>query len=437
MIWITSFLHIISNAQDSIWTFEECINYALRENIDVQKAKNITRQNEVNYNQSKSNRIPTLEASVSHNLGWASEYNQETNEYGSMNSSNSTNYGINSGVTLFNGFKLKARVKKSQLDLQSGNYYSEKIKESVELSILEAYLNILYAKEEVSNAQKQIESTQEQLVLAEERMKVGIISTSDYLQIKSELATEKLTLANARSSLTMAKVTLMQLMELPLTDDFAVVVPDVDQWLILYDELDAAVIYDEALQIKPEVKEAELNAESVKLDEQIARAGLFPSISMNAGVSTGWMDNITGYNYTSQLENRFNPYIGLSLSVPIFQKNQARTDIKTAQISYHDAILEETRVKNNLRKEIEQAVTDAITAKAQYEASIEQYEAIKESYLVALEKYELGIINSVDFMIIKNDFIVAQSNLIQTKYNLVFGIKVIDFYQGNPIRLTN
>ena len=430
-------LPVISNeAQDSTWTFDECIHYALSRNIDIQKAELVTQQNEVSYNQTKYNRLPSVEASVSHNTGWEKNRDQETNEYGPYSGSSSMNYGINSSVKLFNGFKINTQIKKSQLDLQSGKYYSQKIKESIELNILEAYLSIMYAQEEVNNAYEQLETTQEQLTLAKEKMNVGIISKSDYLQIESEYASEKLTLANANSSLTMAKVNLMQLMELPVTDDFTIATPDVDLLLQQDYEHVTSAIYSEALEVKPEIKEAKLNTESVKLDQKIARADLFPSLNMSAGASTGWSDNITGYNYSSQLENRLAPYVGVSMNIPIFQKNQVKTNITSAKISYNNAILEEMETKNNLRKVIEQAVVDANTARAEYQACIEQYEAIKESYQVAENKFELGLINSVEFLIIRNDLIMAESNLLQSKFKLIYSHKVIDFYKGSSVSLT-
>lgn len=268
-------------------------------------------------------------------------------------------------------------------------------------------------------------------------MELGIISKSDYLQIKSELANEKLTLANANSTLLMAKVNLMQFLELPVKDDFNVQTPVVDTLVDLQTDYNTSDIFNEALKVKPQIKEAELNIQSEQLNKKIAKADYFPSLSLNAGLSTGWMNTMSGYDYGAQLNNRLVPSVGLNLSIPIYQKNQVHTNVKTAQIAIDQAKLEETDIKNSLRKEIEQAVADVITAQISYQAGMERYEAAKESYAVAAEKYNLGILNTVDLMTIKNDMINAESNLLQTKYNLVYSIKLIDYYQGIPIRLTN
>ena len=424
-------------AQVEAWTYNKCIEYALSQNIDIKQAALNMQQYEINYRQSKSNLLPSVNASVSQSFGLQKNIDETTGEYGSYGSASSTSYGINASATGFSGFKMKNQIEQSQLQWESSKYYSETIKESVELNILNAYLAILYAQEEVVNAEKQIEATEQQLELTKERFDLGLISRSDYLEVKSEMASEKLTLAKARSTLAMEKLNLMQLMELPVTGDFQVVFPDIEKLLPQITGEDAGTVYQQALQNKPQIKEAEYKVKSTVLDEKIARAGLYPSLSISAGVNTGWSSSQSGYSYGSQLSNSLNPNAGFTLSIPIFQKNQVKNNIKIAQINIQGAQLEETNTKNSLRKEIEQAVTDLNTAGINYLASIEQYEASKEAYAVATEKYEQGILNSVDFMLVKNSLISAESTLLQTKYNLLFSSKIIDFYKGYPIQFEN
>jgi len=424
-----------SNAQNKTWSLDDCIDYALSKNIDIRKSILSTQENEVNLDQSKASLLPSLSGSVNKNFSWNKERNTETNKYGDLNGSNSTSYGLSSGVTLFNGFKMKTQIEQAKLNLESGQYYSESVRESVELNILNAYLQILYAQENVNNAREQITSTSEQLTLAEERLAVGIISRSDYLQIKSELASEKLTLADSKSTLAIARVNLMQLMELPLDDHFEIVSPDMSDLLEVKEKPVSNEVYLQALEIKPQIKQVALTLESVSLNEKIAKADLFPTLSLSAGLSTGWSSQLDGFNYTQQLKNEVTPTIGLSLSVPIFQNKQARNNIKLARIAVSDARLDETDTRNELRKDIEQAVVDVVTARTQFEASQEQYESAHESYLVASEKYEQGLLNSVDFLSIKTDMITSESDLLQAKYNVIFSNKILDFYKGIPISL--
>lgn len=433
-LFLMLFSGMTGNAQNKTWTLEECINYALTKNVQVKKADLSNDRNQLNSDQAQANRLPSMNASVRQNFNWYKGFDSSTGQYGSSNGSNSTNYSVSSSVSLFNGDKLNTRIKQAELDLQSGHYYSESVKESVGLNILNAYLQVLYAYENVNNAEKQIESTSEQLALAQERMDLGVISNSDYLQIKSELATEKSTLASAQSQLSIDKVTLMQLMELPVDPNFEVSSPNLDSLLVENNQPDAQEIYNLALGIKPQIKNAELTRESTKLDVKIAKADFLPSVSMDAGLSSAY-SSLTNSAYTSQLKDRVNPSVGLSLSIPIFQKKQVKTNVSLANIAVSDAELDEINTKNQLRKDIEQACVDVVSAKSQYNASVEQQQSSQESYDVTTEKYRLGLLNSADFLIQKTNLITAESKLLQSKFSLIFSYKVLDFYKGIPLAL--
>lgn len=426
-----------TTAQTKVWTLKDCIEYAQSKNIDVRKSYLSTQGNALSLEQSKANSLPSLTGSVGKSYNWSKSYDSGTGQYSKLDGSNSTSYGVSSSIVLFNGFKMKTSVEQAKLNLESGKYYSETVKESVELNILNAYLQILYAQESINNAQEQINSTSQQLAFAGERMNVGVLSNADYLQIKSELASEKFTLSNARSTLAIAKVNLMQLMELPVDHQFTIATPDMTYLLEVREQLTPEEVYRQALQVKPQIKQAALTLESIKLDEKIARAGLLPQLSLNAGLNTGWSDQIDGFSYPEQLKNAITPSVGLSLSIPIFQHKEAQINIKQAQISVSDAELDEINTRNELRKDIEQAVVDLETAQSQYQASLEQFESAEESYEVAAEKYQLGLLNSVDFLSVKTDLITSESDLVQAKYNLIFSNKILDFYNGIPISLEN
>lgn len=404
-------------------------------NIQVKKS-NLTRdQDQLYSDQAKSNRLPSVNAAVSENFNWYKGFDSSTGQYGSSNGSNSTNYGVNTNVSLYNGDKLNTRIKQAELNLQSSKYYSESVKESVGLNILNAYLQVLYSYENVKNAEKQIESTTEQLALAKERMDLGVIASSDYLQIKSELSTEKSTLATAQSQLEIDNVTLEQLMELPVDPNFAISSPDLESLLVDFAQPDAQDIYNLALGIKPEIRNIELTKESTALNVKIAKADYMPSISASAGLSTGYSSLNTGAGYSTQLSDKVNPSVGLTLSIPIFQKKQVKTNVGIANIAVSNAELDVVNTKNQLRKEIEQVCVNVISAKSQYTASLEQNQSSQESYDVTNEKYKVGLLNSVDFLVQKTSLITSESKLLQSKFNLIFSFKVLDFYKGVPLTL--
>jgi len=421
-----------SKAQPRVWTVDDCIQYALEKNIQVQQAKISNSINEENLKYSKSAWYPSLNGSARQNFSWS---NQSNTTGGStvFSGTNGTNISVSSGLTVFNGLRLKNNVKKSETDYEAGKFYTEVIKENVSLNVLNAYLQVLYAEEQVKNSNNQVASTAEQLNLAEERMKLGVISSSDYLQVKSQLATEKLTLATSESQLAINKVILMQLMELPETSDFFIDHPDLDSIINQRRNPDPKEVYKISLEIKPEVKNAELNKESSQLNVELAKADYFPHVSMDAGMATLFSSANKVSSFTDQFKNNVSPTVGLSASIPIYLNRQVKTKVNIARMNTNNAELDELNIKNQLRKEIEQACLDVTSSQIEYEASFQQYLAVKESFDVASEKYFQGLMNSVDYLIQKTSFISAESNFLQSKYKLIFSYKVLDFYMGQPL----
>jgi len=418
-------------ADSTHWTLQDCIQYALKKNVTVRGSELTYQSNTVYADQARANQLPSLNASVNQHFSWSKSNGINDNYAGA----NSTDYGVNSSLTLFNGSKLTNAIKQADLNLQSSNYDIQTNKETVSLNILNAYLQVLYAQEAVANAQNQIQSTQGQVELAKEKLSLRVISQSEYLQVKSELASEKLTLANAENDLAIARLNLMQLMELPVTDNFHIIRPVLDSLVNQQRDPIPQDVYLKALGFKPEVKSVELSKQSAALDVNIAKAGYLPRLSLNAGVNTGYTSLQSGNDYGTQLSDQLTPSVGLSLSIPIFDNRQVKSNVELAQIGTQNAELQEIDVKNQLRKEIELACTDVKSAQIEYEASVEKYDAANESYLVAEEKYRQGLINSVDFLVQKTNQITAQSNLLQSKYNLIFSYKILDFYSGIPLTL--
>ncbi len=416
------------SAQKKIWSFSDCLEYAINENIDIQQSKLTVKQDEFNLQQYKNDRLPSLSASMDHSLSWVknnSNYSQ----------AKTGSYSVNGDVSLYSGHKVKKEIKQSAIDLQATNYDTKAVEESVQLDVLEAYLNILYAYESVNNAKEQIALTEEDLKLSKEKLAIGVSSKSDYLQIKSELASEKLTLSDENSTLTMAKVSMMQLMEYPIDMGFEVARPAIDSLLNKVTSLNSSDIFEEAKKIKPQVKEAELNVSSSAVGEDLAKADYFPSIDLSAYASYNWQDGGNSSSYTFQSQNGITPGVELSISIPVFQRKEVKTNVSLAKIATSSAKLEQTETLNTLRKDIEQTVANIITAKERFSATQEQYDAANESYKVAEEKFNLGVINSVDFITVKNDLITAESDLLQAKYTLVYNTKVLDFYRGITISL--
>lgn len=421
-------------AQVKVWSVDDCIQYALEKNIQIQKAIVSSNTFEENLRLARSAWYPSLSGSARQNFTWSNQLNTITGST-VFSGTDGTNISVSSGMEVYNGLKLHNNVKKSETDFEAAKYNTEVIKETVSLNLLNAYLQVLYAEELVKNSNNQINSTQEQLNLAAERLKLGAIANSDYLQVKSQLATEKQTLATAESQLAIDRITLMQLMELPETNDFQIEHPNLDSTINQKLIPDPKEVYNISLGIKPEVKNAELNKKSSQISVDLARANYFPNLSLNAGASTLYSSQQTRSSFGNQISNNLSPAIGLSASIPIYLNRQVRTNVEIAKMNTTNAELDELNIKNQLRKAIEQSCQDVISSQIEYEASAEAYQAVKESYDVASEKFFQGIMNSVDYLIQKTSFISSESAFLQSKYKLIFSYKVLDFYMGQPLSL--
>jgi outer membrane protein len=223
-------------------------------------------------------------------------------------------------------------------------------------------------------------------------------------------------------------------MELPVTDSFRIEHPDLAVSLNQNRIPDVKSVYDLALSIKPQIRNAAVNKEIASYDEKVAKTALFPTLSASAGISSGYSSLNTG-TYFGQVNDAIYPSVGLILSIPIYQKKQVKTNIAVAKIGYQNAELSEIDTKNTLRKSVEQACVDVISAQIKYEASKENYSATQEASLLSDEKFKQGVINSVDYLVSKTNLIVAESELLQSKYNLIVSYKIMDYYLGIPLSL--
>jgi outer membrane protein len=433
LLFVPTLLFAQQNEQEKEWSLSDCIEYALSNNLQVRQSMLSTLSAQVNLDQYQAQKMPTLNASVRQNYSWS---NIEDVKSGSTDFTGNfvSNYNLNSNVLIYGGKQLVNQIKQAEIDLEAGKYDSESVKDAISISILNAFIQIVYLEESVQNSKEQIKLTEDQLALADIRVQSGIISQSDYLQVKSQLATERFSLASASSQLKVSKLNLMQLMELPAIDDFNIERPDVDSIRNLDLSPSANAVYVQALLSRPEVKGAELRIVSAELDKKIASAGYLPSLSGDAGLSTAY-SNLTNGNYTAQLGDRVSPTVGITLTIPIFQQEKTKSAVARAEISYQTAVINEQDTKNQLRKEIEQSCVDVYSAQIEYEASVEKYNAAQESYDLASEKFENGLINSVDFLFEKTNIIKAESELLQAKFNMEYSYKLLDFYLGKPIVL--
>lgn len=432
--FLVLFSSLVLTAQTQRFSLEDCIEYALENSTSVGRAENNVEVQNANLEQSKAARFPNLQFAANQGISSNSSYNTDIIDWNRKRAS-SFNTTLSSQVTLYNGAKLKNSIHQSKIELDAANMDIQIKKELISLDILSAYINVLLTKENVANNQLQLEATQEQLTFTEARKEAGSIALSELLYIKSQLATNKTNLIQAKNDHQIALVSLMQLMNMPLNSTFDIVQISVDELISAKTETNALVVYNAALGIQPSIKSAEMNIESAKTNIKIAKADAMPKLTLNGSLSSTYVSDYYDINFGEQYTNKFSPAIGLNLSVPIFQQRKVKTQVKIAEIQVDNYKLELIDQQNNLRKYIEQACTDALLAESNFEALQEQYAAEKEAYEVGAEMFKLGMINSVEFLTSKNNLMVAESKFTQAKYTLVMQKEIIEYYLGNAIAL--
>jgi len=432
---ITSFLTLFLFAQENnktIWSLEDCINYALKNNINVKDVSLDKTQATIDYKASKSLRLPNLFGTASQSFSNGNSIDPITSNY-VTDQIHSTNIGINSSMTLYQGNQLKNRIAQNELLLNQSEFLIEETKNNISLSILENYLQILHAKEGIQIAENNLNSSEQEVERARARLDAGNIALSDYTEALSLAATNKYALINAKNNYQQYLITLKQLLELDPTQDLEIkeLDPNEDFSITVYDKID---IYSKALGILPEMNASELEIEIKEKDLSIAKGGYYPTLSLSGSVGTGYT-SIANSDFLDQFNVNFNQRLGLSLSVPIFNQNKTKNAVKTAQVGIEKAKLSQKSTEKEIYLKVETAYQNAISAQEQLIAAKSSMEAAAQSYALAQKKYELGALSTTDLVLSQNTYTNAQKDYIQSKYLSILYHQLLQFYQGNDLSL--
>ncbi len=438
LLFISGIFFINAPAQTP-WTFQQCLDTAMRRNITVNQARLSNELNKIDLEQVKSNRFPSLNASVNEGMNFGKNVDLTTNSF-VTESFNSTNAGISSGMNLFNGLQNRNNIRQTLIDVEAGNFDIEKAKNDLVLNISSGYLLVLFTDEILLTAKSQEEATGVQVDRTQKMVNAGKVPETNLLQIRAQFATDHLAVVNAQSQLTLAKVNLMQLMEIPIKKVFDIVKPPLEDpsGLLLQTNED---VYNKSLLVQPQIRSASLKTQSSQMGISISEGARWPRLNLSANISSnyassrsrGTFSNPEKYPFSSQMWDNLGQSLGLSLSIPIYSNRQIKSNIDRAKINVMNAQLSEQNTKNQLRKVIEQTYTDLQSAFNKYAAVREQLTNAEASYKNLEKKYNVGLSTAVDFLIEKNNYYLAQSNLIQAKYDYFFKMKILDFYQGKPI----
>lgn len=439
-----------SFAQDKKWTLQECVDYALENNISVKQSSLDTEIAQENITSAKGNFLPNVSGSTSGNFNFGSYLGQD----GSRISSNTfgTNLGLNAGVTLFNGYRNTTLYKQAKLGLKSSELQLQKLKDDISLFVVNSYLNALLSKENYKIAEEQVRVTKQQIENIKTLVEEGVNPKSDLFNVQAQLASNNEQLITAQNGIDLALLNLSQLLQIPQAGfDIEDVNFNLDSAELAY--TDTENIFSKAVTDRPEIKAAELSIENSQLDIELAKAAFYPTISLGAGLGTSYqhtlgekdrrtiIDPNTGMvssipnGFGKQFNDNLGYNIGVSLNIPIFNGNRTRSSVDRAVINKERITLGLEQAKQDLRSTIENAYFDARAALNQFRASEASLNAQEEAFRAAQESYNYGTMTAFEFEQVRNRLISAQSTLANSKFNFVFKTKLLEFYYGIPITL--
>ncbi|MEI6751950.1 MAG: TolC family protein [Paludibacter sp.] len=396
------------------WTLQQCVDTALANNRNI-KQKALTRKtSEIAYQQARLDLLPNLNASAGQS--WTFGRSQIANgTYQNINSSTSS-FNISSGLTLFDGLKMKYNIDARMAALKVSEAELEKIKQDIILNVATAYLQVLLNKELLQIAVNQLELSKTKITQQNSLVVAGKMAEGEMYQLLAQQSQEESNRVQAENNLKLSLLDLAQILELKDFEKLDVVVPE-DLMSNELQLLNPQIVYQNAISHRPEVKGAEYQLQNSKRNVLIAKSAYFPSLSFGVNVGGGYYNSVSTPISTN---------LGFNLSVPIFNKFETRNQVKTAQITVESNKLNVDNAKLELRKTVQQAYYNALAAKAKWDAATKSEVANKEAYRFSNQKYEGGRATVYELYQAKNNMAQAESQVVQSKYEYIFRVKMLE-----------
>jgi outer membrane protein len=464
IILIFLLINGIAFAQTKRLTLQEAIQTAINNNVEVRQRELQTQSAEVYYKQARYNLLPSLNANINHGLNRGRSIDPFTNAYVNQKISYA-NYGVGSGVILFNGFGLQNSIRQNLYAYDASKLELQQAKESLTLDVILAYLQILNNEDLVELSSRQIDLSQKQVQRLEILNKEGAINPSLLYDLRGQLASDQVAVVERRNAVGSSKLLLSQLMNVPYDPTVELERVSVEELLTKY-PFTVDEVYQKALTELAFVKAAEMRTKSAEAGLKVARSELFPTVSLNGGLNSNYSSlaqreifvnttdvpsnnyvlvnnvqvpvimkqqnfNSERIGYIDQLKNNIFSNVGVSLRIPIFNSFQARNRIKHAAIDVKNNELIEENTKLLLRQEVDQSYLNMSNAWERYKVLLEQVNAYAESFRAAEVRFNSGVGNSVDYLIARNNLDRANINLLSAKYDYILRVRILDFYRSS------
>ena len=419
------------SAQNKKWTLEECVDYAIKNNISIKQSELDLKTSDVEKLEAIGGFLPTLNGNANYSINTGASINPVTNQFQNQ-TFKSFSASANSNIMLFNGLANWKTLQRSKLNQIANTYRLDKMKDDIALSIANSYLQILFNKEQLKVQKNQNLVTKENIKRTQELIEAGSLPAGDIYELQATDATQEQQIISTENALLISKIALCQtlLLEDYVTFDISDEVIDLPISNITNETQEA--ILAKAKESVKDVKIALSNVDVAKKDVAISRSSYLPTLTGFVGYNTRWSES-TPFNFADQLSLFDGTAVGLQLSVPILNGFATRGRVQRAKINQERSEIQLKQAELDLERNVYQAYNDVINAKKSFEAAQKTLEARKQSFNFSKERYEVGLMNSFDFSQSTIAYENAQSEVLRTKYDYIFRTKILEFYFGIPL----
>lgn len=436
---------LTTQAQD-IWSLEKCVSYAMQNSLNIKQSQVSVAQAELGEDASKYARLPNLNASSNYGYQFGRTIDPVTNSFVDLNVGSNT-WSLNSNVVVFNGGRINNTIKQSEFDTQAARSDMQQMQNDIALNVANAYLNVLFSEERLTNAKRQLALSEAQLEQTNRLIQAGSIPENDKYDILANIAQNDQAIVVQQNNVELAFLNLKQLLQLDPNTDLKIERPEINiPENTETDVLALNTVYATALNSQPFVRADEMRLRSAETGVDIASANFYPQLSLFGSVDTRFSTEgrrLVSTNpitfddspYFNQLEDNLGQSVGLSLRIPIYNNHTTKINVQRAELGITNAQITAERNKQNLKVDIQNSIANAKAAKKQLDAAQRTRDALRIAYENAEKRLNLGAVNTFQLTTAKNNLDNSEVDYIIAKYDYLFKLKIVDFYQGKPITL--
>ncbi|MEN9522558.1 MAG: hypothetical protein RL065_935 [Bacteroidota bacterium] len=430
----------------SVWNLQKCVQYAIENNLQLKQSIVNSKIAEVNYNQAQLSYLPSLSGNVTQYFNFGRSLNVTSNSYENSKSVSSNTFSLNSNVPLFSGLTKHNQVAQTHLDLQASQFDAEKIKNDIALNVAAYYLSSLNAWEQLKIMQRQIQITFLQKTQTEKLIKAGVVAEISIKDIEATYANDAMNIVTAQNNYDVAILNLKRLMNIDVSQ-FVMIDTSNQNISNAEADMDFNRTFSVAVTLQPTIKSQQLKFKSAQHTIQYYKGALFPTLSLFGTLRTSYSSaakNIVGLDangnfitekikFETQIDKNYGKSIGLDLSIPINNGFQTRSALKRSELQAINAKINLQIAEKQLQQDIAQALLNVKAAAAKQEAAKALALAQESAFIANTKKYEAGVINFFDFNTSKNNLTKALSDVSNAKFDYLFKVKILDFYQGKNL----